>query len=187
MKNIYKRHRFPPSVIQHAVWLYYRFNLSVRDVEDFLAERNICVSYKATRRWINKFDPKFARRLQRYRSSDCALTERPEQLVLVPFARNRHRNKHKRKRCLCGPPASLFVIQLYRPDPISPAASFSGTSPNATARVTLRLQDRRGGRSHSAAAVRVGAATASLRLRLASRTSGGHTFASLWMTWQSRQ
>ncbi|MFT7652068.1 MAG: transposase-like protein [Candidatus Azotimanducaceae bacterium] len=35
------RHRFPPSVIQHAVWLYYRFNLSVRDVEDLLAERNI--------------------------------------------------------------------------------------------------------------------------------------------------
>ena len=53
MKNIYKRHRFPPSVIQHAVWLYYRFNLSVRDVEDLLAERNITVSYEAIRLWIN--------------------------------------------------------------------------------------------------------------------------------------
>lgn len=65
MKNIYKRHRFPPSVIQYAVWLYYRFNLSVRDVEDLLAERNISVSYEAIRLWVNKFGPKFARRLKR--------------------------------------------------------------------------------------------------------------------------
>ena len=57
MKNIYKRHRFPPSIIQHAVWLYYRFNLSIRDVEDLLAERNISVSYEAIRFWINKFGP----------------------------------------------------------------------------------------------------------------------------------
>jgi putative transposase len=64
MNNIYKRHRFPPSVIQHAVWLYYRFNLSVRDVEDLLAERNISISYEAIRLWVNKFGPKFARRLK---------------------------------------------------------------------------------------------------------------------------
>ena len=54
MNNIYKRHRFPPSIIQHAVWLYYRFNLSIRDVEDLLAERNISVSYEAVRLWLNK-------------------------------------------------------------------------------------------------------------------------------------
>ena len=65
MKNIYKRHRFPPSIIQHAVWLYYRFNLSVRDVEDLLAERNIFVSYEAIRLWINKFGPEFTKRLRR--------------------------------------------------------------------------------------------------------------------------
>lgn len=65
MKNIYKRHRFPPSIIQHAVWLYYRFNLSIRDVEDLLAERNINVSYEAIRLWVNKFGPKFVRRLKR--------------------------------------------------------------------------------------------------------------------------
>ncbi len=65
MKNIYKRHRFPPSIIQHAVWLYYRFNLSIRDVEDLLAERNISVSYEAIRLWINKFGPEFTRRLRR--------------------------------------------------------------------------------------------------------------------------
>lgn len=54
MKNIYKRHRFPPSIIQYAVWLYYRFNLSIRDVEDLLAERNINVSYESVRLWVNK-------------------------------------------------------------------------------------------------------------------------------------
>ncbi len=65
MKNIYKCHRFPPSIIQHAVWLYYRFNLSIRDVEDLLAERNISVSYEAIRLWINKFGHDFTKRMRR--------------------------------------------------------------------------------------------------------------------------
>jgi len=65
MQNLHKRHRFPPSVIQHAVWLYYRFNLSVRDVEDLLAERNINVSDEAICLWINKFGPDFTKRLRR--------------------------------------------------------------------------------------------------------------------------
>ena len=65
MNNIYKRHRFPPSIIQHAVWLYFRFNLSIRDVEDLLVERNISVSYESIRLWVNKFGPEFTRRLQR--------------------------------------------------------------------------------------------------------------------------
>lgn len=65
MKNLYKRHRFPPSVIQYAVWLYFRFNLSTRDVEDLLVERNIHVSYESIRLWINKFGPEFTRRLRR--------------------------------------------------------------------------------------------------------------------------
>ncbi|MGK0225043.1 MAG: putative transposase, partial [Limisphaerales bacterium] len=65
MKNLYKRHRFPPCIIQYTVWLYYRFNLSIRDVEDLLAERNISVSYEAIRLWVNKFGPEFARRLKK--------------------------------------------------------------------------------------------------------------------------
>ena len=65
MKTIYKRHRFPPSVIKYAVWLYYRFNLSIRDVEDLLAERNINVSYESIRLWVNKFGPEFVHRLKR--------------------------------------------------------------------------------------------------------------------------
>ena len=65
MKNLYKRHRFPPSVIQYAVWLYYRVILSIRDVENLHAERNITVSYESIRLWINKFGPEFTRRLRR--------------------------------------------------------------------------------------------------------------------------
>jgi len=62
---MYKRHRFPPDIIQHAVWLYYRFNLSHRDIEDLLAVRGIVVSYESVRLWCNKFGPKYARRLKR--------------------------------------------------------------------------------------------------------------------------
>jgi putative transposase len=63
--KLYKRYRFPPEIIQYAVWLYYRFNLSHRDIEDLLAERGINVSYEAIRLWCNKFGPKYATRLRR--------------------------------------------------------------------------------------------------------------------------
>ena len=63
--NIYKRHRFPPEIIQYAVWLYFRFNLSHRDIEDLLAERGITLSYESIRLWTIKFGTKYARRLKR--------------------------------------------------------------------------------------------------------------------------
>src|SRR4051794_35235932 len=63
----YRRHRFPGLVIQHAIWLYLRFSLSYRDVEELLAERGLDVSYETVRRWVLKFGPVFARRLRRYR------------------------------------------------------------------------------------------------------------------------
>ena len=63
--SLYKRCRFPPEIIQYAVWLYYRFNLSHRDIEDLLAERGIVVSYEAVRLWCNKFGPRYAKRLKR--------------------------------------------------------------------------------------------------------------------------
>src|SRR3954464_5854479 len=63
----YRRHRFPPPIIQHAVWLYLRFTLSYRDVEELLAERGLAVSYETVRRWVLKFGPGFARRLRRSR------------------------------------------------------------------------------------------------------------------------
>ncbi len=63
--NTYKRHRFPPDIISYAVWLYYRFNLSHRDIEDLLAERGITVSREAIRLWCIKFGAIYARRLKR--------------------------------------------------------------------------------------------------------------------------
>ena len=63
--NIYKRHRFPPAIISYAVWLYFRFNLSHRDIEDLLAQRGIIVSYESIRLWCIKFGRKYARRLKR--------------------------------------------------------------------------------------------------------------------------
>ena len=63
--NTYKRHRFPPDIISYAVWLYYRFNLSHRDIEDLLAERGFTVSRETIRLWCIKFGAKCARRLKR--------------------------------------------------------------------------------------------------------------------------
>ncbi len=63
--NTYKRHRFPPEIISYALWLYFRFNLSHRDVEDLLAERGINVTYESIRRWCIKFGATYARRLKR--------------------------------------------------------------------------------------------------------------------------
>src|ERR1700751_1127341 len=68
MKPIsYARHRFPPDVIRHAVWLYLRFTLSYRDVEDLLAERGLIVSNEAIRRWVLKFGPVIAKNLRTIR------------------------------------------------------------------------------------------------------------------------
>src|SRR5881227_2146158 len=58
----YRRHRFPVEIIQHAIWLYLRFTLSYRDVEELLAERGLEVSYETVRRWVLKFGPLIARK-----------------------------------------------------------------------------------------------------------------------------
>ncbi len=79
----YSGYRFPSDVIQHAVWLYFRFTLSFRDVEELLAERGIEVSYETVRRWVVKFSPAFARELRRRRprpSSQWHLDERAVQI-----------------------------------------------------------------------------------------------------------
>jgi hypothetical protein len=65
--SLYKRHRFPGEVISHAVWLYFRFLLSYRDVEEVLAERGIAVSYETVRRWCVKFGQSFADGVRRRR------------------------------------------------------------------------------------------------------------------------
>ena len=60
-----KRHRFPPAIISHAVWLYCRFNLSFREVEEMFLQRGVDVSYETIRRWVAKFGPSIARGLRR--------------------------------------------------------------------------------------------------------------------------
>ena len=66
-KISYDGYRFPPEIIQRAIWLYLRFTLSLRDVEDLLAERGIAVSYETVRRWVNHFGPMVAADLRKRR------------------------------------------------------------------------------------------------------------------------
>ena len=54
-RGSYRCHRFPADIIRHAVWLYFVFSLSFRDVEDLLAERGLDISYETVRRWVLKF------------------------------------------------------------------------------------------------------------------------------------
>ena len=63
----YKRHRFPAEIIGHCVWLYHRFGLSLRDVEERLAERGVTLTYETIRLWCRKFGPVFAAGLRRRR------------------------------------------------------------------------------------------------------------------------
>ncbi len=63
--NGYRGYRFPREMISHSVWLYHRFSLSFRDVEELLAKRGIIVSYETIRQWCRKFGPEYARKLKR--------------------------------------------------------------------------------------------------------------------------
>ncbi len=62
---LYKGHRFPCEIISHTVWLYHRFTLSLRDVEDLMAERGVIVSYETIRCWCLKFGPQYAKSIRR--------------------------------------------------------------------------------------------------------------------------
>jgi hypothetical protein len=87
--NTYKRHRFTPEIIQYAVWLYHRFNLSHHDIEDLLAQRGIFVSYESIRLWCNKFGPRYVQRLRRkhqgygdtFSSMKCSLGFRESSII----------------------------------------------------------------------------------------------------------
>src|ERR1700712_5128938 len=79
----YAHHRFPPTIIQHAVWLYLRFTLSYRDVEDLLAERGLDISYETVRRWVAKFGPLFARDLRRRRPRPTSCWHLDEMVVTI--------------------------------------------------------------------------------------------------------
>ena len=77
------RHQFPPDIIRHAVWLYLRFTLSFRDVEDLLAERGLDLSYETVRRWVLKFGPLFAKELRRRRHRPTSQWHLDEMAVLI--------------------------------------------------------------------------------------------------------
>jgi putative transposase len=79
----FKRHRFPPDIIRHAVWLYFRFTLSFRDVEELLAERGIDVSYETVRCWTLKFGPKIAHNLKGLRPRPSPRWHLDEMVVKV--------------------------------------------------------------------------------------------------------
>jgi putative transposase len=84
----YKRHRFPRQIIAHAVWLYFRFPLSLRLVEEMLLERGVLVSYETVRRWALKFGPGYARRLRRKTPSRYDIWHLDE--VVVTIAGHKH-------------------------------------------------------------------------------------------------
>src|SRR4029453_13671996 len=84
----YKRHRFPPQIIAHAVWLYFRFPLSLRLVEELLLERGIIVSYETIRRWGRKFGPAYAKQLRRRRPSRQDVWHLDEGVVSIAGAKH---------------------------------------------------------------------------------------------------
>lgn len=79
----YKHHRFPPEIIARAVWLYFRFPLSPRLVEEMLLERGIIVSYETIRRWGMKFGPSYARRLHRKQPSQNDIWHLDEVVISI--------------------------------------------------------------------------------------------------------
>jgi transposase-like protein len=79
----FKRHRFPPETIRLAVWLYYRFTLSLRDVEEMLAERGIDVTYETIRCWTMKFGPAIAANIRRARPRADSVWHLDEMVVRI--------------------------------------------------------------------------------------------------------
>ena len=79
----FKRHRFPPDTIRLAVWLYFRFTTSLRDVEEMLAERGIDVSYETVRCWANKFGPAIAASIRRRRGRADSVWHLDEMVVRI--------------------------------------------------------------------------------------------------------
>ena len=120
----YRRHRFPPVVIQHAVWLYLRFTLSYRDVEGLLAESGLDLSYESVRRRVLKFGPAIARGLRRDR----------------PRPSDRWHLDEMKWRC--GGIVQLAPYRLQRKWDSSPKIGFALDSPLEGARFELPVPPR---------------------------------------------
>jgi putative transposase len=87
-KISYQRHRFSPHIIQHAVWLYARFTLSYRDIEDLLAERGLDISYETVRRWFLKFGGPIARNLRSCRPTPNDIWHLDEMVIVIRGTRH---------------------------------------------------------------------------------------------------
>ncbi len=85
--DLYKNHRFPPEIIAHAVWLYHRFSLSFREVEELLAARGVIVSYEAVRQWCLKFGQTFAKKLRHRRGQQGDTWYLDEMFITIGRAR----------------------------------------------------------------------------------------------------
>jgi putative transposase len=115
----YKNHRFPVEIISHAVWLYFRFCLSFRDVEELLVERGVTVTYEAIRKWCRKFGQTYANQLRRRRPRPGDKWHLDEMVLSIKGERHylwravdqdgtvldilvqRHRNKRAAKKFFC--------------------------------------------------------------------------------------
>ena len=86
--SLYRKHRFPPEIIAHAVWLYHRFSLSCREVEELLAERGVIVSHEAVRQWCFKFGQAFAKKLRRRRGQPGDTWHLDELLIRIKGGRS---------------------------------------------------------------------------------------------------
>ena len=82
-KISYRRHRFPPHIIQHTIWLYARFTLSYRDIEDLLAERGLDISYETIRRWFKKFGQSIAKNLRHSRPTPSDHWHLDEMVIVI--------------------------------------------------------------------------------------------------------
>ena len=80
---LYRGFRFPKAIIQHAVWLYLRFTLGLRDVDELLTERGIVVTYETARVWVGRFGPLIAGWLRRRRGRPSNIWHLDEMFVKI--------------------------------------------------------------------------------------------------------
>jgi putative transposase len=109
----YSEYRFPPEIIQQATWLYLRFTLSLRDVEDLLAERGLAVSYETVRRWVNHFGPMIAADLRKRRPKPHTTWHLDEVYLKIDGVQSK-RNKHAALKLM----RRLLKKYAFAPEPL---------------------------------------------------------------------
>ena len=118
----YKGYRFPPEIISHAVWLYFRFSLSYRDVEELMAQRGIVLTYETIRQWCLKFGQSYANELRRRRPR-CGDKWYMDEMVLTIRGK-----KHYLWRAVDQDGNVLDILVQSRREPRKPLKDFSASS-----------------------------------------------------------